>query len=252
MMTFSAIRGAQIIDVTKDCEFQWGQKPASCYAYLQVSSASGNFTEGETVSSTSASATVFSSYVDGGRVYVTDVSGTFQTGETITGSSSNQTATVDGFVSERSWTSTPNNIIRGTFPNSIISKDIDDYLEWESTRTGSGNIGLLKIIVPKNGIYGVIIIGGVGDRVDSKIFSRMFQWRVVPTYATPISIGMAYASSIEFNKFLGISQTLTFFPVMKYGNEGQEMQIFSLYFYQNNKGTARWRIHNIRILKLVV
>jgi len=245
-------RNFQIIDVTEQCTFEWIQEPSPCKAYLEVSDASGDFTEGEIIENLTngtSTAKVFSSYVDGNRVYIEDISGSFNHGDQIKGNTSGQTATVDSFVEERSY---PDNIIKGTFPNSIISKDIDDYLEWESTRIGSGNIGSLRIIVSKNGIYGAIIIGGVGNRVDSKIFSRMFQWRVIPTYATPVSIGMGYASSSEFNRFLGISQTLTFFPVMKYGNEGQEMQTLFLYFYQNNKGTARWRIHNIRVLKLII
>lgn len=226
-------RNNQIIDVTKECTFVWNQEPSSCYAFLEVSNASGDFTDGETVTggTSNATATVFSSYVDGGRIYIENVNGAFQTGETITDSSGNQTATVDGFTEERSY---PNNIVKGTFPDSITSKDIDDYLEWESSRNGSGSIGLLRINVPENGIYGAIIVGGFGIRVDSKLYNRNIQWRVTPTYPSPSSIGMG-ASVSDFNRFMGISETLTFFPIMKTGNEGQTLSFYISIFIKTTK-----------------
>jgi len=244
--------GNQIVDITKECTFEWHQEPASCCAFLEVSGASGDFTEGETVTgqNSGATASVFSSYVDGGRVYVTDVSGTFEAGETISGSSSNQTATVDGFVPERSWTSTPNNITQGTFPDSIISKNIDDYLEWESTLPGSNNVAHLRIIPPNNGWYVVSPIVGSGEDVNGVDTVRGFYFR-----ARDRSIVKGYISDPKF--FNGIFPTAycpTFSFVYLLGNSisySDENSVF-LSPYQNDKGTFRWRIHNIRVLKLVI
>ena len=236
----------QIIDVTKDCEFQWVQEPKSCYAYLQVSSASGDFTDGETVTgqNSGATATVFSSYVNGGRVYVTNVSGTFQTGETITGDSSNQTATVDGFIPERSWTSTPNNITHGIFPDSIISKDFDDYLEWESTLAGAGYVGWFNIRVPSDGIYSFVWLFGTGIQVDSKIKKRFFRWRTTYTFSPIKDFGFAEFLA-DFDSYVGN----VYSPSNIFLRKTQRVRPM---FYQNDKATFRWRIHNIRVLKLVI
>jgi len=233
--------GNQIIDVTEKCTFTWEYEPYRCYAFLQVSNASGDFTEGETVSSTSASATVFSSYVDGGRVYVTDVSGTFQTGETITGSSSNQTATVDGFIEERNW---PNNITHGSFPNSIISEDLNDYLEWESTRIGSGITSCIKIITPNKGIYSISPVFGVGARVDNIVCNRQIQQLYLPTETS--EGGAAQAAFITSSYFDGYIATNNLNGVL--GN----LYSAKFYTYQANKGTFLWRIYNIKIFQLVV
>jgi len=198
---FTRLGQGQIIDVTKNCKFQWYQEPKSCYAYLQVSSASGDFTEGETVTgqNSGATATVFSSYVDGGRVYVANVSGTFEANETIEGSESKQTATVDGFVPERSYTSTPNNITHGTFPDSIISKDLNDYLEWESTLPGSGNVAKLDIFPPTSGIYSMTFFFYCGQKIDMNIATRCFRWRTGYTLSPYYTVAQIYSSSFNMN-----------------------------------------------------
>ena len=239
----------QIIDVTKDCEFQWYQEPKSCYAYLQVSSASGDFTDGETVTggTSNATATVFSSYVDGGRVYVTDVSGTFEANETITGSSSNQTATVDSFVAERSY---PDNIIQGSFPDSIISKDIDDYLEWESTLNGAGNPAKLIITPPTKGIYTASHLFGVGNQVGISTSSRRVYESICPASRKVMETG-----SINQAAYSQFDVVMAYLASPLQGhivNDGTGLSIFKYTFYQSGKGTFRWRIHNIRVLKLVI
>jgi len=237
----------QIIDVTEQCTFEWIQKPSPCKAYLEVGDASGDFTEGETIQgqTSGATATVFSSYVDGSRVYVENISGTFQEGETIQGQSSGQTAIVDGVVPERSWDSTPNNITHGTFPDSIVSKDIDDYLEWESSLKGAGYAAELRIYVPEYGIYSVPAVLGVGNRIDVFVVPRQFRWRVEPTYSAFECLGLAYDTPGEFDRYIGAAAQPSMIPVFP-------QQRFLFQFYQSGKGTFRWRIHSIRVFKILV
>jgi len=241
---FVRLGQGQIIDVTKECTFDWGQEPASCCAFLEVSGASGDFTDGETVTggTSNATATVFSSYVDGGRVYVENVSGTFQAGETITGGSSNQTATVDGFVPERSW---PDNIIQGSFLDSIINKDVDDYLEWESSSSGASTIAKIHVTPPSKGYYIVIPTFGTGEQIAKEFAAavdKIVYVRAVPPYSLTDGCA-ASGSATQFSSFFTL-----YYSFIGY-LENQKIQ-FQL--YHKDKYIFRWRIHNIRVLKLVI
>ncbi len=235
---------SQIIDVTDQCTFEWDKKPEPCKAYLEVSSATGDFTEGETIQgqSSGATAVVFSSYVNGNRVYVENVSGTFQEGETIQGQSSGQTAIVDGFVPERSY---PNNITHGTFPDSIISLDEDDYLEYESTSTGWSVIASLLVKLPTDYIFSPIISAGTGQKVDSLICYRRIETVIFQKnnyWGTGPQIwGNLSSDDISFEHKFG----------MFYGGLFKG-QLLKLYFRVGDKGTYRFRIHNIRILRFLV
>ena len=248
------VSGGSIQDVTKECTFGWYVQPSSCYAYLQVSSASGDFTDGETVTgqNSGATATVFSSYVDGGRVYVENVSGTFQAGETITGSSSNRTATVDGFVPERSWTSTPNNITHGSFPDSIISKDLDDYFEWESTLAGAGYIAKMKVIHAKPGLYFILPIIGSGEEIDSNLCGKSIYFSNNPAkyiLGTTGTVIMESSSTLFDGFFYAYSGSN---PLINVVQDDVGLSITRLSFYQKSKAATKWRIHNIRVLKLAI
>ncbi len=245
-------RNNQIIDVTKECTFEWYQEPVSCYAFLEVSGASGDFTDGETVTgqNSGATATVFSSYVDGGRVYVENVSGTFEANETIKGSESNQTATVDEFVAERSY---PDNITHGTFPDSIISKDIDDYLEIESTLSGAGYPMKLIIKFPTEGIYQTYIKAGIGLKICKEDALKDIKATTNPGSFPGMQIGP------ESQRLL-INYYDRFFSEYPYANPtsfvkkdvADLLDVLLLCFYQSDKGTFRWCIRNIRVLKLVI
>jgi len=241
----------QIIDVTDQCDFSWSQEPSSCKAYFKVSDATGDFTEGEIIQgqSSGATAVVFSSYVNGNRVYIENVSGTFQEGETIQGQSSGQTATVDEIVPERSWTSTPNNITHGTFPDSVKNSDIDDYLEWESSTAGSSVIAKLTIeppLVYEEGFYIVTPIFGVGEQIAKEYSStqdKSVYIRVVPPYSQKTALAVSGSSS-QFDKLFSLYNS--FFG---YLGKGQKIQ---LQLYHNDKYTFRWRIHHIKVLKLII
>ena len=74
---------------------------------LWISSASGDFTVGETVTGGTSGATAVISYYDASGDAYMDVirnqtSGTFQVDETITGGTSSETATVDGWI-KKDW-----------------------------------------------------------------------------------------------------------------------------------------------------
>ena len=242
---------SQIIDVTELCSFEWYQKPASCKAYLEVSNATGNFTEGETIQgqSSGATATVFSSYVAGGRVYIENPNGTFQVGETIQGQSSGQTAVIDRFVEERSY---PNNVIKGTFPDSLKSRDLNDWFEVESSGSGSGFIAHVRITLPGEGWYTVSPICGYGIDVNgislsSRYFYLCARDRGAMRVAKPSDPG-------SFDRLASTrdNASLSFLYMLSQDNplRHPEESVF-LGLYQGDKGTFRWRIHSVRIFRFV-
>jgi len=235
-------RNNQIIDVTKECTFDWYQEPKSCYAYLQVSSASGDFTDGETVTgqNSGATATVFSSYVNGGRVYVTNVNGTFQADETITGGSSNQTATVDGFVAERSY---PNNIIRGTFPDSIKSRDLDDSLDLEISSNGAKYVLLLRINLPKSMFFTVVPIVTRVRIFKDYVRSSLALIEQQGSDNTTVGIFTHQWATAQYNDNI---KTGTAGAGFHYGDR------CLVGMYHSDKFVCKYSIKTIRVLKLVI
>ena len=236
-------RNFQIIDVTEQCDFVWLEEPKPCKAYLEVSDASGDFSEGETIQgqSSGATATVFSSYVDGGRVYVENVSGTFQEGETIQGQSSGQTATVDGFVPERSY---PDNIIKGTFPDSIKTKDLDDSLDLEVSSDGAGYVAKMRIDLLKPCFFFVVPLVKKCERIYKNHVKVNFVLIEQEGSNNTIQGNFTHEwDTYQYNSFL---KTFTGGVGVHYGDSC----IIGLYF--TNKFVSKFSIKTIRVLKLVI
>jgi len=166
MMTFSAIRGAQIIDVTKECTFEW------------------------------------SYYI-------------------------------------------PDTITAGTFPDSIISRDLDNYLEFEKTLTGAGYLGRLVVEKPTDSYFIPVIVAGVGHKVDSDNNALKQVSGFVSTSGKMWVTGpylWLQANSTHYDCMMGTNLSLG----IAYG------KYLIVYYYVNNQGTYRGRFHRIRILEVKI
>jgi len=139
----------------------------------------------------------------------------------------------------------PDTITAGTFPDSIISRDLNDYLEFEKTLSGAGYIGRLIIRLPENRFFIPLIIAGVGPKVDNDNDGTKTLRGVV--YEESSMWGASaeiwqYCNANMYDRIMGVYIS----PGLVYG------RTIVLYYYVNNQGTYRGRFHNIRILEVKI
>ena len=257
MINLIQLVGAQggVVDVTDQCSIEWITKPIPCYPYIRYTAPSGSFQVGETVKGLTSSATgkVFSTSSYMLRVYLTNVSGTFQNQEQIKGLSSGATAKVYYYTGQRSY---PDNITHGS-EDSILTEDLNDYLEWESTVNGHlVRVAWLKVYVPEQPAYYIASpVMGTGKMVDDKI-----SYRYIKTFTaiSPINCDYGYqnlfASPWRFNSVFGYREGLFggyFFNTKDVGETYGGWGYFAFYFEQRDTATIRWRIHRIRVYKVL-
>ncbi len=247
--------GNVLVDVTDQCRIEWITKPIPCYPYIRYTALSGSFQVGETVKGLTSGATgkVFSTSAYMLRLYLTNVSGTFQNQEQIKGLTSGATAKVYYYTGQRNY---PDNITHGS-EDSILTEDLNDYLEWESTANGHlVRVAWLKVYVPEQeGLYVVFPVMGTGSMIDDKI-----SYRYVKTFTaiSPINCDYGYqnlfASPWRFNSVLGFREGLPggyFFDTKDVGESHGGYGYFAFYFEQRDTATLRWRIHRIKVYKVL-
>ena len=250
--TWSQLKG-MIRDVTEECTFEWVEVPSLSWAKLWVSDKSGTFSDGETVVGNTSGATA--TVITDRNVYVAieDVLGEFQTGETVSGQSSGATATLDSFEPEKVY---PNNITHGTFPDSLITKDLDDYLQVESSRTGAGYVWRLRVRPPKEGLYLLVPMMSAGSRVGNDFSSG---WLKV--YSSVIWFDNYVTTGSAFLGRFGLTDLDKFYPLHSFYNvslmsyigsfDGSELGAFYLRGYISDEGTARFNLHRITVLEVM-
>jgi len=166
MMTFSAIRGAQIIDVTKDCEFQWAESP--------------------------------------------------------------------------------NSITQGTFPDSLLTPDLNDFLECEVILNGASAKPILEVKMNKAGWYWATGVFGVGENIDANhtAYKCLYSYTLlnaVHSIGSTSATKLGGFNSSEFNTILSLTASFPF----------GYMDAIRFRWYIGGQGTYRIRFHQIRIFKII-
>ena len=139
----------------------------------------------------------------------------------------------------------PDTITAGTFPDSIISRDLNDYLEFEKVMTGAGYLGRLAVTLPANTFFIPVLICGVGEKVDPDNDANKYIYGVIFEENSMWGLGGTKWQGEGPTYYDRIMDTL-YSPGIAYG------KYMLIYYYVNNLGTYRGRFHNFRILEVKV
>ena len=148
---------------------------------------------------------------------------------------------------EFQWLQEPDSITHGTFPDSIKTPNLDDYLEFQSTLSGSGAVAKLKITLPKVKFCFPIVYFSSGPQIgtdDALRYVRCF--RTDDTYE---NTGLSYSSTIcnwytgKFESYGDTNESGLYPTYAKY---------WYFYFYASDAGTFSFRIRTLRIGEVLI
>jgi len=145
------------------------------------------------------------------------------------------------------WLQEPDSITYGTFPNSIKTPNLDDYLEFQSTLTGSGNVARLRITLPKVKFCFPIVYFSSGPQIGTDdAFRYVGCSRGDNTYE---SVAGDYTARI-YRWYAGRFET--YGDTQESGLYPTYAKYWSFYFYTSNAGTFSFRIRTLRIGEVLI
>jgi len=251
--TWSQLKGA-VRDVTEECDFEWVIEPVKSWAKLVYTDRTGDFSEGEIVQglTSGATATVIKQMESSYSTYlgVEDVSGSFEVGEIIKGQTSGAEAQISEFVPERAY---PDNILHGRFPDSLKTKDRDDYFEVEVSTAGANYVFRLRVNFPEEGLYVVIpsfTVYSDWDEVNYGWYLRVISslWRFVDATFDGFSLGSTYVRDYVLSPFTRGSSIG--FAYVERHPESDSQGVVNILARLDGAMTATFRIYRINVFKL--